>query len=80
MCMICNDWEKSSKNAAAVMQGAQNLFETKEQLGVEHTKRVVSLLCINIDYHNDNRDGRIIKAIKEFITPAPPPVIDRSQL
>jgi len=74
--MICEDFNKN-KNA---MQGVRNLFEVKEAIGVEHAAQVATLLEINFDYSVDNTEGRIIKAIQEFITPEPEPVIDRSQL
>jgi len=79
MCKICEDFngEMSSANR---MQGMRNLFEVKEMLGVEHTSEVASMLNINIDYDENDLDGRIIKAVKEFITPEPEPEIDRSQL
>jgi len=76
MCLICDDWNKN-KN---LKQAYHNLFETKEQVGVEHATEIVAMISLNLEYDADNLNGRKIAAIKKFITPEPVPVIDRSQL
>ena len=79
MCRICEDFnaEMSVENR---MQGIRNLFEVKEMIGPEHAREVVAMLNVNIDYDKDNLDGRILQAVKEFVTPEEPAPIDRSQL
>ena len=62
MCKICEDFN-GDMPADERLQGMRNLFEVKEQLGVEHTSEVVKMLSINMDYDKDNLDGRIIHAL-----------------
>ena len=79
MCMICNDWKSSKQNIANVEQGIRNLFEVKERIGIEHTNEVLALISINPDYEY-TKDNLHLKAILEFVTPEPEPVIDRKFL
>jgi len=80
--MICEGYNSSQMT---FNQTIANLFETKETLGVKHTKEIVAMADMNLDYRapkgdENHRIGLLLEGIQKFVTPEPEPELDRSQL
>ena len=76
MCMICDSW---NQNSLTLNQAVSNTFESKEAIGVDHTKEVVTLCDFDLSF-SEGKTGAMMQEIATFIAPPEEPEIDRSLL